>query len=296
MSEQLPSLSSLRAFEAAARHLSMTRAGEELHVTAGAVSLQVRELEANLGLALFERHPRRLELTAAGQDYATALRSAFRLIRQATDTVRAHARPDIVTLSCTTGFAVHWLMPRLDAFQAAHPAIDLRFGTTARLVDFRADSVALAVRHGLGAYPGLISEKLVKDDLVVVASPERAARLGPEPAARQLSDETLIHDAGRNDWRLWLEAEGALDVDWRRGPVIAPDSNGAIETARAGLGFALVRESFAAADLAAGRLVAPFRRSIASRFAYYLVYPPDALDRASVRTVRDWLRAEADHV
>lgn len=294
MPEPLPSLSSLRAFEATARHLSMTRAAEELHVTAGAVSLQVRELEANLGLALFERHPRRLELTAAGQDYAAALRSAFRLIRQATDTVRAHARPDIVTLSCTTGFAVHWLMPRLEAFQAAHPAIDLRFGTTARLVDFRTDGVALAVRHGLGAYPGLIAEKLVKDDLVVVASPERAARLGPEPEARQLSEETLIHDAGRNDWRLWLEAEGALDVDWRRGPVIAPDSNGAIETARAGLGFALVRESFVAADLAAGRLVAPFRRGIASRFAYYLVYPPDVLDRSSVRMVRDWLRAEAD--
>lgn len=296
MAEPLPSFSSLRAFEAAARHLSMTRAAEELHVTAGAISLQVRELETNLGLALFERHPRRLELTAAGQDYAASLRSAFRLVRQATDAVRAHARPDIVTVSCTTGFAAHWLMPRLEAFQTAHPAIDLRFGTTARLVDFRLDDVALAVRHGLGAYAGLISEKLVEDDLIVVASPTCSAGLGPDPHAGRLAQETLIHDVGRNDWRLWLEAENALDVDWRRGPVIAADSNGAIEMARAGLGFALVPESFAANDLVTNRLAAPFRRTIASRFAYYLVYPPDALDRACVKTVRDWLLAEAERI
>lgn len=293
MSQSLPSLSALRAFEATARHMSMTRAAEELHVTAGAVSLQVRELEAALGLSLFERRPRQLVLTPAGADYAASLRSAFRLIREATDIVRSQARPDIVTLSCTAGFAIQWLMPRVEAFQAAYPAIDLRIGTTARLIDFRKDGVALAVRHGLGAYPGLVSEKLVDDDLIVVASPALAARLGPSPAPQALAGETLIHDAGREDWRFWLEAADALEVDWRKGPVVAPDSNGALEAARAGLGFALLREGFAAADLAAGRLAAPFGKPARSRFAYYIVHPAEALERPAVRQVRDWLLAEA---
>lgn len=293
MNQPLPSLSALRAFETTARHLSMTRAAAELHVTAGAVSLQVRDLEEAIGLPLFERKPRQLVLTATGADYAASLGSAFRLIREATEIARSQARPDIVTLSCTTGFAIQWLMPRLEAFQSAHPAIDLRIGTTARLIDFQKDSVALAIRHGLGAYPGLASEKLIDDELIVVASPTLATRLGPSPSPRALVGETLIHDAGRNDWRFWLEAAGALDVDWRKGPIIAPDSNGALEAARAGLGFALMRESFVAQDLAEGRLTAPYGRPIRSRFAYYMVYPPTVLDRPSVRQVRDWLLAEA---
>lgn len=293
MSALLPSLSSLRAFEATARHLSMKHAASELKVTPGAISLQVRELEAALGLSLFERKPRQLVLTPSGADYAASLRSAFRLIREATDVVRSRGNPDIITLSCTTGFAIQWLMPRLDRFQAAHPNIDLRIGTTARLIDFRTEGVALAVRHGLGVYAGLASEKLVDDALVVVASPDRAALLGPSPSARSLAGQTLIHDAGRNDWRMWLEAAGAFEVDWRKGPLIAPDSNGALEAARSGIGFALLREGFVADELAHGRLVAPFGNSVRSRFAYYLVYPPEALDRPSVRTVREWLLEEA---
>ena len=294
MSVALPSLSALRAFEATARHLSMKQAADELNVTPGAISLQVRELEAALGLALFERKPRQLALTPSGADYAASLRSAFRLIREATEVVRSRGNPDIITLSCTTGFAIQWLMPRLDRFQAAHPNIDLRIGTTARLVDFRTDGVALAVRHGLGVYAGLASEKLVDDALVVVASPEQVAKLGSSPTPKSLASHTLIHDAGRNDWRMWLEAAGAFDVDWRKGPLIAPDSNGALEAARGGIGFALLREGFVADDLAKGRLVAPFGSAVRSRFAYYLVYPPEALDRPAVRTVREWLVNEAN--
>lgn len=293
MNPPLPSLSALRAFEATARHMSMTQAAVELHVTAGAVSLQVRELEAALGLSLFERRPRQLFLTPAGADYAASLRSAFRLIREATDAARSHARPDIVTLSCTTGFALQWLLPRVDTFQTTHPSIDLRIGTTARLVDFYKDGVALAVRHGLGAYPNLVSEKLIDDDLIVVAAPHVAKRLGLMPEPQALAGQTLIHDAGRNDWRFWLEAAGALDINWRKGPVIAADSNGALDAAKAGLGFALMRQGFVESEIAEGRLIAPFGRPLRSRFAYYVVYPPEALERLSVRQVRDWLLGEA---
>ncbi|ATN32717.1 transcriptional regulator [Rhizobium sp. ACO-34A] len=293
MNETLPSLSGMRAFEAAARHLSMTLAAEELHVTPGAISLQVRELEATLGLALFERHPRRLSLTEAGADYFSTLRIAFRLMREATGAIRRKLQPDIVTLSCTTGFAIQWLMPRLEEFQTAFSEIDLRIGTTGRLVDFQKDGVDLAVRHGLGAYPGLASERLVADDLIAVCSPALAATLGPDPTPSRLKPQMLIHDVDRNDWRLWLEAAGATDIDWRRGPVIAPDSNGALEAARAGLGLALLRQGFAEQDIRQGRLVSPFSTAIRSRFAYYLVYPSLALERSAVATVRQWLVEES---
>lgn len=293
MSEILPSLSALRAFEAAARHLSMKRASEELGVTPGAISLHVRELEASLGLALFERHPRQLALTEAGAEYFLSLRSAFRLMREATHAVRSRQRPDIVTLSCTTGFALQWLMPRLDQFLEDNPDIDLRIGTTARLVDFVRDRVDLGIRHGLGSYPGLLSDRLIDDDFIVVASPAQAASLGHSALPAGLTGERLIHDVDRNDWRLWLEEANAPEVDWRKGVVIAADSNGALEAARAGLGFALVRRGFAEQDLDAGRLVAPFSQSLKSRFAYYVVYPPEALERAAVRRVRAWILAQA---
>ncbi|MCX8995751.1 transcriptional regulator GcvA [Rhizobiaceae bacterium BDR2-2] len=288
-----PSLSALRAFEAAARHQSMTRAAAELNVTAGAVSLQVRELEAALGLSLFERRPRQLILTPTGKDYAATLHTAFRLIREATAVARAQARSDIVTLSCTPGFALQWLLPRVDRFQTGHAGIDLRISTTSRLVDFQRDGVALAVRHGLGGYPGLVSEKLIDDDLIVVASPAVAERLGPDPQPGALHGATLIHDGGREDWRLWLEAAGVAEIGWRKGPLIAPDSNGALEAARAGIGFALMRQGFVADDLAQGRLAAPFGKPVKSRFAYYIVYPPGVLDRPAVRQTRDWLLSEA---
>jgi LysR family glycine cleavage system transcriptional activator len=293
MNHPLLSLSSLKAFEAAARHLSMTRAAEELRVTPGAVSLQVRELETSLGVTLFVRKPRQLALTETGADYFAALRPAFRILREATDTIRSQVRPDIVTLSCTTGFAIQWLLPRIEVFQTAHPDIDLRIGTTARLVDFRSDGVALAIRHGLGGYAGLVSEKLVDDDLIVVASPSLSARLGDNPHPRTLKDQTLIHDAGRNDWRLWLEAAGVPEIDWRKGPLIAPDSNAALEAARAGIGFSLMRQGFVGEDLKEGRLVSVFSSGIKSRFAYYIVYPPEAMERGSVRKVRDWLLSQA---
>lgn len=293
MSDPLPSLSALRAFEATARHLSMTLAAHELHVTPGAVSLQIRELEATLGLALFVRRARSLVLTEPGADYFQALRPAFMAMREATLALKARLRPEVITLSCTTGFATQWLLPRLRALEAAHPNLDLRIGTTARLVDFSRDHVDLAVRHGLGHYPGLISERLLDDELRVVAAPAVAERLGPRPQPSSLAGQTLIHDVSRDDWHLWLQAAGAENVDWSKGPVIAADSNGALEAARAGLGFALVGHGFAEQDIRDGRLVCPFEQGLKSRFAYYLVYPSRALEKPATQSLRLWLLQQA---
>lgn len=262
-------------------------------LTPGAVSLHIRDLEAALDLPLFEREARKIKLTDAGADYFASLTTAFRLIRVATHAVRARAGSEIVSLSCTTGFAMQWLMPRLPRFEQRHGNIQVRIGTTARLVDFEKDGIDLAVRHGSGVYPGLVSEKLIADDYIVVCSPELVGKIGPQPSPVVLESETLIHDVDRNDWRLWLEAAGATAVDWTRGQIIAPDSNGALEAARSGLGFALVRRAFLEKDLSDGRLVSPFGQELESSLAYHIVYPELAVERQAVRAFRDWLLVEA---
>lgn len=287
----LPSLSALRAFEAAARHLSVTLAARELCVTPGAVSLQVKELEAALGVQLFLRRPRSLALTAEGADYFVTLRTAFRLMREATAEITARARPAVLTLTCTPGFALQWLVPRLGSFEARMPGIDVRISPSNRRMDFALDGIDLAVRHGFGRYEGLVAERLVDDELVPVCSPALAAGASLSTPA-QLAGFTLLHDEHRHDWPLWLEAAGAAEVDAARGPLFV-DSNGAIEAARAGLGVALVRRSLVHRELAAGTLLAPFHQGVASALAYFLVYPAGVLERPAVAAFREWLLAQA---
>lgn len=291
MSGRLPSLSGLRAFEAAARHLSVTLAAGELNVTPGAVSLQIRDLEQTLGVQLFERRPRRLSLTEDGEGYFKAMRSAFRLMREATDELLARARPATLSISCTPTFAAQWLVPRLPHFEERFPGLDIRISASNRLVDFVRDGVDIAIRHGFGRYEGLVSERLLDDNLVPVIAPAlRETQPLDEPA--DLANHILIHDVHRQDWRLWLEAMGVTGIDAMRGPVFT-DSNGAIEAAKAGDGVALVRLSLVAREIQERRLVAPFSRGVSTGLAYYIVYPPGALDRPAVTALRQWLTDEA---
>ncbi|MGJ7039761.1 LysR family glycine cleavage system transcriptional activator [Shinella sp. BE166] len=291
MSGRLPSLSGLRAFEAAARHLSVTLAAGELNVTPGAVSLQIRDLEQALGVQLFERRPRRLSLTEDGEGYFKAMRSAFRLMREATDELLARARPATLSISCTPTFAAQWLVPRLPHFEERFPGLDIRISASNRLVDFVRDGVDIAIRHGFGRYEGLVSERLLDDNLVPVIAPALRETLPlDEPA--DLANHILIHDVHRQDWRLWLEAMGVTGIDAMRGPVFT-DSNGAIEAAKAGDGVALVRLSLVAREIQERRLVAPFSRGVSTGLAYYIVYPPGALDRPAVTALRQWLTDEA---
>ncbi|NVD37513.1 transcriptional regulator GcvA [Ensifer sp. HO-A22] len=291
MSTQLPSLSSLRAFEATARHLSVTNAARELNVTPGAVSLQVRELEQTLGVTLFERRPRQLFLTEDGSSYFATLRRAFRLMREATEELMARKRAPVLTVSCTPTFAAQWLVPRIGVFEQVMPGIDIRISTSNRLTDFRSDGVDIAVRHGLGRYDGLVSERLIDDDPVPVIHPAlRQKRALDTPA--DLRDHVLLHDVHRQDWRLWLDAAGAEGVDAARGPIFL-NSNGAIDAAKAGDGVALVRLSLVAREIADGVLVAPFPDGVMTGLAYHLVYPPAALDRPPVAAFRAWIVAQA---
>ncbi|KDR91140.1 LysR substrate-binding domain-containing protein, partial [Agrobacterium tumefaciens] len=219
MAVELPSLKGLQAFEAAARYRSVTLASNELNVTPGAVSLQIRELEARLGVQLFFRKPRSIQLTREGERYYGALRTAFRMMREATAELTARSEITVLTLSCTPTFAVQWLMPRLPAFQQQHPQVDVRISVTNRLVDFSRDDVDLAVRHGFGRYEGLESIRFIDDGTLPVCSPQLLEKYGPLQEAGDLKSIPLLHDENRNEWRRWLEAAGVSDVDASGGTV-----------------------------------------------------------------------------
>src|SRR5690242_16079778 len=183
VAHRLPPLNALRAFEATARHLSVKNAAEELCVTPGAVSQMLKALELHLGVKLFHRVNRGIFLTDAGRGYLPPVRNAFRQIADASRRVATAAETGVLTVSVTPFFAAAWLVPRLKRFQDAHPEIDLQVVTSNAPADFSRDGVDLAVRHGLGRYPGLCSDRVVAVEIVPVAAPALAARLGGGAAA-----------------------------------------------------------------------------------------------------------------
>lgn len=286
----LPPLHSLRAFEAVARHLHLGDAATELHVTKGAVSLQIKRLEQSTGTALFERGARRLALTAAGETYFEAIHAALLAIERATVQLDAQAARAPLTVSCTPGFAAQWLLPRLGQFEAVAPQVDLRIKASNHVCDFARERIDFAVRHGAGAYPGLGTHKLFDDDLVVVAAPSlRRTCSGPATEA-ELANYTLLHDEHRGDWRLWLEAGGLPGALAQRGAVLS-DSNAVIEAARLGRGLALAPLGMVRADLLDKKLALFFPDVVKGRLAYYLVYPAAAAQRPEAAQFREWIVA-----
>ncbi len=292
MSRGLPPLRALRAFEAAARHLSFTKAGAELFVTQAAVSHQIRALEEDLGVRLFRRMNRRLMLTEEGQRYLPAVSRAFDLLREATTALRAHDIPGPLTVSVLPSFAARWLVPRLGRFFARHPDIDLRIDPSVAICDFAQGDVDVGIRYGRGDYPGLRADRLLDEDIFPVCSP--LLKAGPPGLHRpeDLRHHTLLHDDSHADWRTWLLAAGVDGVDPERGTIFT-DSSMLIQAAIAGQGVALARGVLVADALAAGRLVRPFRLSLPAEFAYYFVYPERVAAHPKVRAFRDWLLEEA---
>ncbi len=288
MRRRVPSLNGLRAFEAAARYLSFTRAAESLHVSQAAVSHQIKGLEAQLGVALFRRLTRALELTSAGRRLYPRVQQAFDLMEEGVRDVRARSERQGLTISVLPSFASGWLVRRLGRFTAAHPEIQVRLDPNPMLTDFLVEDVDVGIRYGLGNYPDLLSEYLMDEDLFPVCSPGMARRLdGPDDLARV----TLLHDDGHGAWRTWLEAAGASGVDPDRGPVFT-DSTMVIQAAVEGQGVALARSGLSRDALADGRLVQPFPFSMPAPFAYYLVYPKDYAQRPEVRAFSEWLHTE----
>jgi LysR family transcriptional regulator, glycine cleavage system transcriptional activator len=284
-SRRLPPLNGLRAFEVAARHLNFRIAAEELGVTQGAVAQQVRGLEAELGLRLFERQPRRLALTEAGRSYAASVKRAFDLIAEATDTLRPE--PLHLTISVTPTFASKWLSPRLPDFAAANPDVDLSILATERISNFQTDAVDVAVRYGRPPFgTGLLADLLFEQELVAVGSPLLVERLGA--SMDDVRQFPLLHDA-HNFWPQFIDqALGTLPGRPARN-IRFNQTSLAIEAAVAGQGLALVTRFFVEDDIKAGRLVQPFERSMNVGSGFYVVSPKRARNGEAVARVRDWM-------
>lgn len=288
----MPPLHAVLCFAVAGRHMSIKLAAEELNVTAGAVSQQVAKLEEILGMPLFARTSQGMELTPAGKTYLRAVSPALRDIEQATQRIMRHQEAKIVTVTCTPGFAMQWLLPRLPQFQAIHPDIDVRINTTNKLVDLLVDEVDFAVRHGLGEYAGFQAERLIDDRLYPVCSPALLPACSPRLSPGDLAAVTLLHDEHRDDWRIWLHATG-IDIDPATGPVFVA-SKGAIDAAVAGLGVALVRRSLVRDELASGKLVIAFPEAAEAPIAYHLVYDRTVLLHQHSQRFRQWILAQAE--
>jgi LysR family glycine cleavage system transcriptional activator len=287
MKRNLPPLNALRAFEATARLASMQRAAHELNVTPSAISQQVQNLEQWLGFPLLERRARQIQPTVQGRAYLPSVSAALDQIAAATVELAAGRVPRSICITCTPGFAVQWLVPRLQQFQDLHPEIDVRIDASTRLLDLRTDDVDLAVRHGTGRYPGLVSEKLLDDDLIPVASPRLLSGRGRVKKPADLLQHRLLHIETRDDWRLWFAAQG-IEIDWRRGPLLIDTAIG-VQAAVAGKGVILVRRSLIGDELASKRLLAPLPQGLSKGMAYYLVYPPENVSQPAVRAFRAWL-------
>jgi len=285
----LPSLNGLRAFDAAARHLSFTRAAAELHVTQTAISHQIRRLEAQLGVRLFVRRNRALMLTREAQGYLPAVRSAFEDLRRATARLQRGDSDGLLTVSTTASLAAKWLVSRVAAFQDAHPAIEVRITTSAHLVDFRREEVDMAVRYGHGSWSGLRAHWLMAEDIFPVCSPT-LLREKPLRRPEDLAHHTLLHaTVAREDWQLWLTAAGQpVSLALRRG-LTFDQSFMALQAAIDGLGVALGRSHLVETDLAAGRLVVPFDLVLPADAGFYVVAPEETADTPKIALFRDWL-------
>ena len=290
MPRLLPPLNALPSFEAAARHLSFSRAADELHVTHGAVSRAVRNLEDHLGVQLMIRATRSVRLTPIGASFAAEIRDVLEHLATATSAATGQSS-GMLTVSTIDSFAARWLMPRLFRFRRGHGDIDVRVATSERLADFVGDGIDIAIRCGGDQYPGLSAELLMKEDHFPVCSPKLLEGRYPLRTPADLARHTLLHDVFTVDWAIWLHSAGIDDLDPHRGPTFL-SSDHAIQAAVQGEGVVLGRSALVADDLAAGRLVRPFEFSLPAGFAYYVVYPPRALQRPNVKAFRDWLMAE----
>lgn len=292
MPRRLPQLNALKAFEAAARHESFTRAAEELCVTQGAVSHQVKALEEELGVKLFNRERQRLIITEAGRDYLIVVRDALDRIAVGTERLVQRQTAGVLTVSTSPDFAAKWLVHRLGRFAEAHPAIDLRVSATLHHVDFAREDVDVAVRHGDGNWPGLDVVQLCSEHLFAVCSPNLVLGRNRVSGPSDVTKFPLLHLDSREGWSKWLAAAGVPDADPTRGPILNRASM-LIDAAVDGQGVALARTTLAAWDLLNKRLVRPFNLALPLSKSYWIVCPKATASLPKITAFRDWLLAEA---
>ena len=286
----MPPLAALRAFEAAARHLSFQKAAEELAVTPTAISHQIRLLEETLGLALFERHVRRVSLTGAGQSLFPVLQEGFDSFARAVAALHPPLARRAVTLTAPTFFMARCLLPALGTFHAHHPQFDVHFHAADTVVDLHAGGADAAVRYGIGPFPGLESEKIGTDRFGVVCSPALDLRTHADLARTPLIHMDWKRRERVPDWRQWRQHAklSAQDLDIDAGARFTDDSH-ALQAAVAGHGVAIASLTLVRAELAAGLLVHPFG-PVLDGDSYYFLTTPAKAQRPDVQAVRAWVR------
>ncbi len=301
----------MRAFESAARHLSFKKAAEELHVTPAAISQQIKALESYLGVSLFHRLTRALEITPQGRAMLPKIREGFECFAAAIDGTRQEVE-GALTVTAPPSFATRWLVPRLPRFSAMHPGIELRLSSSGDSVDRRGETLllddelldlrdpgsVLAIRYGTGNYPGLEVDQIFAPDWIPVCSPRLLSNQRRLDSPADLAGHVLIHDETIDDegiqpgWREWLASAGVTTVDAGRGPRFS-NAVLAVEAALDGQGVALALKPLVENDVRAGRLIVPFDIAVTSPFGYFLVMRKAVAHRHSVAAFRAWLLAEA---
>ena len=299
MKRALLPLNALRAFDAAARHLSFKQAADELSVTPAAVSQQIRHLEDVLGVELFKRTNRSLILTPPAQLALADLNQGFEALEASVRAVQSAQEDHIIRVSVSPSLASKWLVPRLANYYELHPDAIVKVSASMTLTDFRSEDVDLAVRYGSGKYPGLFCEELMRETVFPVCSPNHCTNdkglCAPEDLvnATLIHDDSFIEDDSAPSWSMWLKAAGLGDLEGHRALHFNTHSL-AIEAAVAGRGVVLARSTIAGADLKAGRLIKPFGEEVPVDFAHYIVCPEENLKLKRVQAFIDWLKSEAN--
>ena len=288
MSRRLPPLKSLRAFESAARHLSFTRAADELFVTQAAVSHQIKSLEEFLGVPLFVRKNRKLLLTDEGQSYWPKIRDIFEILTSATDQIKAQGASGALTVSVVPTFATVWLVPRLSRFNQMYPDIEVRLKASDDVVDFVREDIDIAIYYDTGDYPGMHSVTLLTERLTPLCSPALLEGERPLRSPDDLRHHTLLHDGSTSDWRRWLKYAGVKGINLNQGPVFSHTSM-VQQAAIYGQGIAMGHLVLSQADVQAGRLIQPFELTLDSDFSYDLVCPKESAERPKIKAFCDWL-------
>lgn len=286
---RLPNLAALRAFEAASRHENFSRAADEVHLTHGAISHQVRALEEELGVELFVRNGKRIRITPDGEHFASAIRRSLQELADAADLLRDRNKQKRLGITSLPSFAARWLSPRLGRFIEHHPDLEVSLQSSSSLVDFTREQVDIAIRFGLGHYPGLVSELLMGDEYYPVISPTYQADKVPQTPAELVGAHLLRCD--EEPWLPWFRAAG-LDADEPSGGLIFQDSSMLARAAVDGQGIALARHAIVESDIQSGLLRRLFDISIPCPVSYYLVYPASSMDKPQVRAFREWLLEE----
>lgn len=284
---KLPSLHALRAFEAAARHRSFTLAAQELHVTQGAVSHQIKALEEQLGRPLFDRLPNQLRLTRPGQAYLAALSEAFDRIERATALLDATRLGQRLAISSSPNFSAKWLVPRLADFTRLHPTLELRAEQDERQVNFVREDIDAAIRYGIGPWPGLSCVRLADEFMLPVCAPSQAGALTPQA----LAQGTLLHIHDRQAWTDWLAPHGVPAPATAHLPgIVFNHDSAAIDAAILGQGIVLARWSLVTQALREGRLIAPFPPGAQLEQAYWLVCPEQRAGEENISVFLTWLQ------